>query len=102
MVAVKAEELGNVRRPQRESRLELPASDWPKGVTSCEVVKRFEQDEMTIEMVILALQSHQSQWSVFVLGGGDMVDLMARWGDHELNGTLNENENRGGGHSVFV
>jgi hypothetical protein len=53
-------------------------------------------------MVILAVQSHQSQWSVYVLGGGDMVDLMARWVDGERNGSLNESENRGGGHSVFV
>jgi hypothetical protein len=43
-------------------------------VTLCEAVKGFEEDETTIEMTILGLQSHQSQWTVFLLGGGDMVD----------------------------
>jgi hypothetical protein len=58
--------------PQR-ARSEL-ASDWLDGVTLCEAVKGFEEDETTIEMTILGLQSHQSQWTGFLLGGGDMVD----------------------------
>jgi hypothetical protein len=61
--------------PQR-ARSEL-ASDWLDGVALCEAVKGFEEDETTIEMTILGLQSHQShqsQWTIFLLGGGHMVD----------------------------
>lgn len=32
------------------------------------------KDETMIEIVILALWMHQSQWTIFVLVGGDMVE----------------------------
>jgi hypothetical protein len=64
--------LSRTRGPQR-ARSEL-ASDWLDGVALCEAVKGFEEDETTIEMTILGLQSHQSQSTIFLLGGSDMVD----------------------------
>jgi hypothetical protein len=59
---------------REQSRSSSAASDWLNGATLCEVVKGWEEDETTIEMVILALQRHQSQWAIFVLIGGDRVE----------------------------